>query len=143
RGRAAAPAGGARSTAGEHPQPRAGARELGTPSTARGRATRTSLRQLQRGPGGLHGRPTPLALEQLGKHALADCDHLRVELRPGTFVEPTNRFLQREALAVGPVGRHRVVGVANEDDPRLDRNVLAPAAVGVTGPVVALVTVPD
>src|SRR5207245_6384130 len=109
---------------------------------ARGLAT-SHLRELRRRPRGLRRWTTPSALEQLGQHALADLDHTRVELRPCAFVEPTNGFLSREPLAVRPVGRHRVIRVANEDDPRLDRNVLALPTVGVPGPVVALVAVAD
>ena len=36
-----------------------------------------------------------------------------------------------------------MVCVADEDDPRLDRNVLAELAIGIAGAVVALVAVPD
>ena len=68
---------------------------------------------------------------------------MRVELRPCAFLQPAHRFLLRESLAVGPVSRHRVVRVAYEDDPRLDRNVLALTAVGVARPVEALVAVAD
>src|SRR3954470_23464035 len=49
----------------------------------------------------------------------------------------------REPLAVGPVGRHRVVRVADEDDPRLERDLLARDAVGIAAPVPPLVTVAD
>src|SRR5437764_4002598 len=43
-----------------------------------------------------------------------DVHDARVELRPGCLAEPTARLLVGEALPVRPVGRHRVVGVADE-----------------------------
>src|SRR4029450_9788856 len=46
-------------------------------------------------------------------------------------------------LAIGTVGRHCVVRVADEDDARLNRDFLAVKAVGIALPVVALVAVPD
>src|SRR4051794_20118245 len=44
-----------------------------------------------------------------------DVDHVRVELRARALAQPAARFLAAQPLAVGPVGRHRVERVANED----------------------------
>src|SRR2546427_3783198 len=82
-------------------------------------------------------------LEALRENTLADLDHRGVELHYGTFVEAPQRLFLRQPLAVRPVGRHRVVRVADEYDPRLDRDVLASLAVGIAGAVVALVAVPN
>ena len=53
------------------------------------------------------------------------------------------RVLAGSAAAIGPVGRHRVEGVAGADDPGLDRDRLAGEAVGVAGAVPALVAGAD
>src|SRR4051794_6710151 len=47
----------------------------------------------------------------------------------------------REPPAIRAVGRHRVVRVADEDDPRLERDLLARDAVGIAAAVPALVAV--
>ena len=46
-----------------------------------------------------------------------------------------------EAATVGAVARHRVVRVADEDDPRLERDLLAGEPVRIAGAVPALVAV--
>src|SRR6185503_20373489 len=51
--------------------------------------------------------------------------------------------LGAETLAVRPVGGHRVERVAHEDDPGLDRNLLAGLAVGIAGAVPALMAPAD
>jgi len=48
-----------------------------------------------------------------------------------------------DALAVGPLGGHRVEGVDGEDDPRLERDVVAREHVGIAAAVDALVVVAD
>ena len=58
-------------------------------------------------------------------------DDARVELRAGALAEPPHGLLDRKAPAVGPVGRHRVERVADEDDARLERNLLARQPVGI------------
>src|SRR3954451_5800587 len=68
-----------------------------------------------------------------------DVDHVRIELRARALAQPLARFLAAQPLAVGPVGRHRVERVADEDDPRLVRDVFAGLAVRVAGAVPALV----
>ncbi len=70
-------------------------------------------------------------------------DDLRVELRPGVSAQLGNRLVLRQRLAVRPVGRHRVVGVAGGDDPRQRRDLLAAEPVGVARAVVALVAGAD
>jgi hypothetical protein len=52
----------------------------------------------------------------------------------GTLADP---------LAVGPLGGHRVEGVDGEDDPRLERDLVAREQVGVPAAVDALVVVAD
>ena len=49
----------------------------------------------------------------------------------GALREPAQRLAVAEAAPVRPVGRHRVVRVADEDDPRLERDVLAGDAVRI------------
>jgi len=48
-----------------------------------------------------------------------------------------------DALAVGPLGDHRVECVDGEDDPRLERDVVLREHVGVAAPVDAFVVVAD
>src|SRR3954462_1898904 len=72
-----------------------------------------------------------------------DVDHVRIELRARAFAQATAGFLAAQPLAVGPVGGHRVERVADQDDPRLVRDLLAGLAVGVAGAVPALVAAPD
>ena len=50
---------------------------------------------------------------------------------PGRLGEPAERLLDRQRLAVRAVGRHRVEGVAGEDDPRLERDLVGGEAVRV------------
>ena len=50
------------------------------------------------------------------------------------------RLVARHGGAVRAIRRHRVVGVAREDDPRGDRNLLADEAVRIAAAVPALVT---
>ena len=52
------------------------------------------------------------------------------------------RLVDAQALAVGPVGRHRVEGVADEDDPDSSGIVLAGLPVRIAGAVPALVAAP-
>src|SRR5262245_56731471 len=44
-------------------------------------------------------------------------DDLRIELRPGAALELGDGALVRELGAVDAVGRHRVVGIGDEEDP--------------------------
>src|SRR5439155_11344340 len=55
---------------------------------------------------------------------------------------PAASLFDAEPLPVRAVGGHRVEGVADEDDPRLDRDLLAGLAVGIALPVPALVAAP-
>ena len=63
-------------------------------------------------------------------------------LRSRRFVQATQSLFHRQPLPVRTVGRHRVVRVADEDDARFDRDIVAAQAVGIAGSVVALVAVP-
>ena len=70
-------------------------------------------------------------------------DHVRVELRPRAAPQLLERLLGASARAVGPVGRHRAVGVAAADDPRDERDLLADEPVGIAAAVQALVARAD
>src|SRR5437763_653733 len=73
--------------------------------------------------------------------AEVDVDDPRVELRPGPLAEAPAGLGGREALPVGPVGGHGVEGVADEDDARLERDLLAALSVRVARAVPVLVAV--
>src|SRR3954452_6703066 len=75
---------------------------------------------------GVGARPA-LAVERADQH-LRD---LRVELRAGVLAQLADGVAVVHRLAVGAVGGHRVVGVAGQDDPRADGDLLAADAVGV------------
>src|SRR5262245_16156560 len=45
-----------------------------------------------------------------------DLDHDRVELRADRLAQAPARLVNGQPAAVGPVGRHRVEGVADQDD---------------------------
>src|SRR5437868_2654424 len=77
------------------------------------------------------------------KHPQVDLDDAGVELRPGALARPPQRLRRREPLAVRPGGRHRVEGVADEDDPRLERDLLAALAVRIARAVPVLVAGAD
>ena len=62
---------------------------------------------------------------------------------PGRLAQAAGGLFDREAPPVRPVGRHRVVGVADEDDARLDRDLLTREAVRVAAAVPVLVAVAD
>src|SRR5258705_12911662 len=72
-----------------------------------------------------------------------DLDNFRVELAAGPFAQPAASLLDRQPLSVGPVGRHRVECVADQDDPRLQRNGLTGDSVWIAPPVVVLVAASD
>ena len=74
-------------------------------------------------------------LDHLGERG----DDLRIELRPVVRDQLVDRGFARHGPAVRPVGGHRVVGVAGEHDPSGQWDFLAGQAVGITGPVPALV----
>ena len=92
------------------------------------------------------GLGLPRAAERRGRGRLESAqdaqervDDLRVELRPRSLDQAPPRLLLAERPAVRAVGRHRVVRVAGEDDPRLERDLLADEVVGVARAVVVLV----
>ena len=99
---------------------------------------RGAKRRLQ----GSRGRD-PCDRSRPAEHAQERVDHLRVELRSRGFDEPPLRLVLAQRLAVRAVGRHRVEGVAGEDDPRLERDLLAGEVVGIAGAVVVLVRAAD
>src|SRR5262249_2843080 len=70
-------------------------------------------------------------------------DDRRVELRPSATLQLGESGFARLPRAVLPVGRHRVVRVGDEDDPRLEGDLLAAQTVRVTRTIPALVVVED
>ena len=103
-------------------------------------ATSATLSRVERG-----GEKGPRRRARPGRRVEReeDLDDARVELRAGGLAQAAARLLDREPLAVRPVGRHRVVGVADEDDAGLERDLLAGEAVGVAAAVPVLVAVAD
>ena len=79
----------------------------------------------------------------VAEHAEQRRDHLGIELAAGVGAQLGDRGGVPEGAAVGPVGDHRVVGVAGEHDPARERDPLAGQAVRVAAPVPALVLVAD
>src|SRR5205809_6937654 len=75
-------------------------------------------------PAALRGEPfrVPRRRPELTAQGEEDLDHDRVELRADAVAEPAARFLDRQAPAVGPIRRHCVERIADEDDPRLQGN---------------------
>src|SRR4051812_12911866 len=65
--------------------------------------------------------------------------HPGVELRTGVGEQLPSGRLDRQRRAVGPVGGHRVEGIAAGDDSRLDRDLLTCEPVGIAATVPALV----
>src|SRR5688500_9126263 len=70
-------------------------------------------------------------------------DHLRVELRAGVLAKLAERVAVGHRLAVRAVARHRVVGVAGENDAAAHGDRVADEPVGVPAAVPALVLVAD
>ena len=62
----------------------------------------------------------------------------RIELSAGISLNFFSRSGNRQRLAIGPVGDHRVKSVCNGEYSRTQRNLLAAQAAGISGPVVAL-----
>src|SRR2546427_11971493 len=60
-------------------------------------------------------------------------------MRPRLFPKDANSALVVEGLAIRPVGNEDGVGVSHRQDARLERNLLAPEAAGITAAVDALV----
>src|SRR5919108_4230478 len=82
-------------------------------------------------------------LRTASNHARERLHDLWVELRPAARPELGQRRFPRTGRSVGPIRRHRAVGVAAADDAGLERNRLVRETVGVPGPVPALVTGAD
>src|SRR2546425_4820394 len=66
-------------------------------------------------------------------------DHDRVELRAGVRAKLAERLLGTERDAIGPLARHRVVGVGYRDDLRGERDLAAFEPRGVAGSIEVLV----
>ena len=62
--------------------------------------------------------------------AQAGSDDEWIELRACALHQPGTGNLFAEGGSIRAVGRHRVEGVADEDDPRLDRDLFARKPVG-------------
>src|SRR5438105_6409121 len=67
----------------------------------------------------------------------------RIELNSLISVELIHRPVMTDRFPVNTIRSHRLVRVGDDDDPRTQRNVLAPAPFRVTTPVVILVMVQD
>src|SRR5205814_5537989 len=93
----------------------------------------------------LGGEPfrVPGRRPELAAQGEEDLDHDWVELRADAVAEPAAGFLDRQALAVGPIRRHRVERIADEDDPRLQRNLPAGDSVRIAPSVEVLVAASD
>src|SRR5262249_58992789 len=75
---------------------------------------------------------------------LGEClDHGRIELRPRAAFELGKRFSLRYRRVIRPFGRHRVVGVGDEDDPCAEWDLVARETVRIAGAVPALVVMED
>ena len=74
---------------------------------------------------GRGGRRLSRRLDLVVEDAQADLDDEGVELRAAPSIEPAPRHLLAEGPSVRAVGGHRVEGVADEDDPRLERDLVA------------------
>src|SRR5438093_7384048 len=86
--------------------------------------------------------------EYIGRRAAAlkreeRLDDGRVELASRRLAQAARGFVCAEPPPVRTVGRHRVERVADQDDPRLDRDLLAGLAVGIPQSVPALVAGAD
>src|SRR4051794_16786112 len=57
----------------------------------------------------------------LGQHGAKQVDAARVELAPGAAAQLGERLVDRHRGAVAALARHRVEGVGDEQDPRLER----------------------
>ena len=66
-----------------------------------------------------------------------------VLLRAGALAQAAKRLGMAQLPPVRPIGGHRVVRVADEDDARLERDVGCGELVGIPGAVPALVAVAD
>src|SRR4051794_11670208 len=80
-----------------------------------------------------------VALERLEE----DLDHARVELSPRAARELRTRLLDRQRGAVDAVDRHRLVGVGDGEDARLERDLVADEPVRVAAAVGTLVVRDD
>src|SRR5438876_3346635 len=113
-----------------------GCRFSPTPTIRRAYASRRSFPPTRENPRFSSSSCAPRALVE---DAEIDLHHTGVELRARPLPQAAQGLGRREPLAVRPVGRHRVEGVADEDDPRLERNLLAALAVRIAGAVPVLV----
>ena len=85
----------------------------------------------------------PAVREPLLDEANERLHELRIELRPGTAAELGDRLLGSARGVVWTRRDHRVVRVADGDDPRAERNVAAGGSVGIPRAVPVLVARAD
>ncbi len=97
---------------------------------------------------GVGGRGSPVSAGPQSLHLapgvqMADelADHLRIELGVDVLRQLLDCLGMGHGGAVGAVGGHRVVGIAGQDDPAADRDLLTADPVGIAAPVPALVLV--
>ena len=72
-----------------------------------------------------------------------DVDHAGVELLAGFFSKFRHDLRKRQRIAVGPIGSHRVKGIACMNDPRFDGDLLTLQPIGIPGAIPPLVLSPD
>src|ERR1700752_5342474 len=60
----------------------------------------------------------------------------RIELSAGISLNFFSRGGNRQRLAIGPVGNHRVERIGNGEYARAQRNLLTTQAAGIPGPVI-------
>jgi hypothetical protein len=70
-------------------------------------------------------------------------DDRGVELRAAVAPQLVLCLLGRQRASIGPIERHRDVGVGDVDDPRLQRDVVAAEAARIAGAVDVLVVLGD
>src|SRR5581483_2081995 len=132
-----------------------GTRSATTPATAPARAARrTSARTVcpRRASRAATCRPTnpvaPVIATSIGDRNSAGAgaplvqEHLGIEHRPHHVGHALHRPLGGHLFLVGARGAQRVIDLGGADDPRRQRNRLAPQAVGIAAPVPALVVMP-
>ena len=85
----------------------------------------------------------PVVLVGAREDRLEGCDCGRVELAVDRLGKSETCDSTRHRVAVRPVGRHRVVGVGDRDDPRYERDVVVDETVRIALTVDSLVVMAD
>ena len=85
----------------------------------------------------------PVGLVSRCENRLESRNNRRIELTLHRLRKTQTRYSTRKRVAVRPIGRHRVVGIGDRNDPRQQRNLVSAQSVRIAMAVDSLVVMAD